>query len=97
MSETTAVQMDFEHPVSDYKMSAEKFPKVTGWVERMWKDPVVQECKIDAKLFIDHYSKYRTGRPDFTLGASKAEPVKELLENLDGLRDPSTRDRQAKK
>ena len=82
--------------VPDYKMSAEKFPQMTGWVQRMWQDPVVLECKIDPKLFVDHYSKYRTGKPDFTIGASKAEPVKEPLENLDGLRDPSTRDRQVK-
>nr|KAG5701486.1 hypothetical protein BaRGS_000882 [Batillaria attramentaria] len=78
-------------------MSAEKFPLVTSWVARMWQDPAVQECKIDSKLFVDHYSKYRTGRPDFTIGMKKPEPVPELLENLDGLRDPSTRDRQPQK
>jgi hypothetical protein len=61
----------------------------------MWQDPVVQECKIDPKLFVDHYAKYRTGRPDFTIGAKKPAEVPELLENLDGLRDPSTRDRKA--
>ncbi|KAK7091939.1 glutathione S-transferase omega-1-like isoform X2 [Littorina saxatilis] len=80
--------------ITDYKMSASKFPKLTAWVQRMWKDPVVQECKIDGKLFVDHYSKYRTGRPDFTIGMAKPEPIKETLENLDGLRDPSTRDRK---
>lgn len=83
--------------ITGYKMSTEKFAHVAGWVERMWKNPVVQECKIDPQLFITHYSMYRTGKPDFTIGAHKAEPVKELLENLDGLRDPSTRDRQATK
>lgn len=74
-------------------MSAEKFPLILEWVDRMWKDPVVQECKIDPKMFTDHYIKYRTGRPDFTIGFKSQEPVKELLENLDGLRDPATRDR----
>eukprot|EP00745_Piridium_sociabile_P019597 TRINITY_DN29633_c0_g1_i2.p2 TRINITY_DN29633_c0_g1~~TRINITY_DN29633_c0_g1_i2.p2 ORF type:complete len:269 (+),score=78.35 TRINITY_DN29633_c0_g1_i2:79-885(+) len=83
--------------ITGYKMSPEKFPKMTAWVALMWKDPVVQECKIDAQLFITHYSMYRTGKPDFTIGASKVEPVKELLENLDGLREAHTRDRQAKK
>ncbi|KAL8561396.1 hypothetical protein ACOMHN_063323 [Nucella lapillus] len=83
--------------ITGYKMSGKRFPKVIAWVDRMWKEPVVQECKIDPQLFITHYTQYRTGKPDFTIGAKKAEPTKELLENLDGLRDPNTRDRQTKK
>lgn len=79
--------------ITDYEMSEDKFPLMTAWVNRMWQDPAAQECKIDPKLFTDHYSKYRTGRPDFTIGMKKPEAVPELLENLDGLRDPSTRDR----
>lgn len=83
--------------ITDCKvMTVEKFPRMVGWVESMWKDPAVQECQIDPQLFVEHYSQYRTGRPDFTIGAHKAEPVAELLENLDGLRDPRTRDRQGK-
>lgn len=80
--------------ITDYKMSEEKFPLVTAWVAVMWKDSVVQECKIDPKLFVDHYMQYRTGRPDFTIGAKKPAAVPELLENLDGLREAHTRDRK---
>lgn len=83
--------------ITDYEMSSEKFPLLTVWVSQMWKDPVVQECKIDPELFIQHYIQYRTGRPDFTIGASKPKGIPEALENLDGLRDPATRDRQSKK
>ncbi|XP_076437899.1 glutathione S-transferase omega-1-like [Babylonia areolata] len=89
-------RMHMLEQITGYKMSGEKFPKVTAWVEWMWQDPVVQECRIDPQLFLTHYSKYRTGKPDFTIRASNetSEPVQEALENLDGLRDPSTRDRQ---
>lgn len=83
--------------ITGYKMSEEKFPLLTQWVQRMWKDPTVLECKINPKLFTDHYSMYRTGRPDFTIGASKPAAVPELLENLDGLREAHTRDRQVAK
>ncbi|XP_046578640.1 glutathione S-transferase omega-1-like isoform X2 [Haliotis rubra] len=81
--------------ITGYKMDETKYPTITAWVARMWKDPVVQECKIDGRLFVDHYDKYRTGKPDFTIGADpKRAPVEEALENLDGLRDPKTRFKQ---
>jgi hypothetical protein len=75
-------------------MSETKFPTIAQWVRRMWQDSVVQECKVDPKLFVDFYAKYRTGKPDFTMGAKEPAEVPEL-ENLDGLRDPSMRDRKA--
>ncbi|BFZ11245.1 hypothetical protein BsWGS_14284 [Bradybaena similaris] len=80
--------------ITEFNVSAEKYPHLRAWVDRMWKDPVVLKCMIDPQLMIDHYQFYRTGKPDFTLGAVKPAPVQELLENLDGLRDPTTRDRQ---
>jgi len=50
----------------------------------------------------EFYSKYRTGKPDFKMGAKgdgvpAAKVDEEVLENLDGLRDPKTRDRQSTK
>ncbi|ESP01809.1 hypothetical protein LOTGIDRAFT_172362 [Lottia gigantea] len=80
--------------ITGYEMKKEEFPLLTAWVDRMWKDPAVLDCKIDKQLFVDHYSKYRTGKPDFTIGAKKSKVIDEPLENLDGLRDPSTRFRK---
>lgn len=59
----------------------------------MWKNEVVQKCMVDKNLMTEHYRQYRTGKPDFTLGAVKPAPVNELRENLDDLREASTRDR----
>ncbi|XP_050408257.1 glutathione S-transferase omega-1 isoform X1 [Patella vulgata] len=82
--------------ITGFQMTKEVFPNLMAWIDKMWQDKAAQECKIDSKLFVDHYSKYRTGKPDFTIGAQKDNIVHETLENLDGLRDPSTRFRQEK-
>ena len=83
----------------EFNLSALSCPCIIAWVDHMWKNPVVQHCKIEPELLTQHYALYRKGRPDFTIGADgKAAPsqaaVPEALENLDGLREAHTRDRQ---
>ncbi|CAL1530165.1 unnamed protein product [Lymnaea stagnalis] len=81
--------------ITEFDILPASYPHISGWTERMWKDPVVLKCMIDPKLMTEHYAHYRTGKPDFTIGAEKPGKVlQEPLENLDGLRDPVTRDRQ---
>ena len=65
----------------------------------MWKDPIVQHCKVDPELMTQFYALYRKGRPDFTIGAdvtstTNQSVIPEALENLDQLREAHTRDRQ---
>ncbi|XP_059150014.1 pyrimidodiazepine synthase-like [Physella acuta] len=82
--------------VTNFTICPLKYPHITAWVDRMWQDPVVQACMTDRKMLTVHYEKYRTGKPDFTIGSVKLtnNVVQDPLENLDGLRDPATRDRQ---
>ncbi|KAH9489973.1 Glutathione S-transferase omega-1 [Bulinus truncatus] len=83
--------------INEFIICPQTYPRITAWIERMWQDPVVLKCMIDPKMMTEHYAQYRTGKPDFTIGAEKpVTSVQEPLENLDSLRDPSTRDRQKK-
>ncbi|GFN86626.1 glutathione s-transferase omega-1 [Plakobranchus ocellatus] len=89
--------------ITEFSLSSKDCPRLLAWIDRMWKDPVVQHCKIDPELLTKHYTIYRKGRPDFTIGADgkatgsdsqESVVVPEALENLDGLREAHTRDRR---
>ncbi|XP_046375188.2 glutathione S-transferase omega-1-like [Haliotis rufescens] len=54
--------------VKEARVTADRYPKLTKWIENMGKVPAVQQCRWDTPAHIHFIETTKAGKPDYDFG-----------------------------
>ncbi|XP_071084725.1 glutathione S-transferase omega-1-like [Haliotis cracherodii] len=54
--------------VKEARVTADRYPKLTKWIENMGKVPAVQKCRWDTPAHIHFIETVKAGKPDYDVG-----------------------------
>lgn len=61
--------------LTNNELDKKRFPKITAWVKRMWKNEAVKQCAAEPTQILEFYKVSLTNQePDYDIGLEKPEP-----------------------